>query len=468
MNNKTNKTNKTNKGETTMNKKKIFIVAAAVCLVAIISFGTLAWFTDEDQVTNKFLVAGSEDQNPDDVFSIDVWEDDDEDDTNETDADKIQDGIEFEDILPGDDLYKEVNIENTGAYDQYVRAIVTVSDAHLWQELYGEIYVSLDKIADDLSADFQPWSIEYDAEADTLTYVVYYNNILKPDEVKTLFTNVHIPENLTREQAAKMQDFTINVVAEAVQTENVGANAAAAFATVGEEIASGNRTINVKADSIADILDILANNENAEIALDLNNETITQAVINRGTLEITNATIDVEAAGLENLGTAILTNVTMEAGTAGDYSNIIRGEDASATYNDVEIVSNGGGIGAVNGAEVVFNSGSIYVDTASTSGRYLFYAEGEGTVITINGGDFSWDPADNQKRAYVYAGAGTTVNITGGNFGKASTRSGYTDGLLGTGDIIITGGTFGFNPSAWVADGYVATENAGVWTVTAE
>ncbi len=464
---KTMKAKFAQEGGNYMNKRKIFIVALSVCLIAILSLGTLAWFTAEDSVTNNFYVAGSEDQNPDDVFSIDVWEDDDKDDTNETDADKL-DRIDFNNILPGDDLYKEVNVENTGAYDQYVRAIVTVSDAHLWQELYGEIYVPLNKIADDLSADFLPWSIEYDAEADTLTYVVYYNNILKPDAVVNLFTNVHIPENLTREQAAEMQDFSINVVAEAVQTKNVGANAAEAFKTVGKEIAKGNSTVNVKADDVADILDIMASSENAEIALDLANITVEQAVINKGTLDITNGTIDVEAAGLENSGTATLNNVKMEAGTAGDYSNITRGEDASTTYDDVEVVSNGGGIGATSGAEIVFNSGSIYVDSASTSGRYIFYAEGEGTTITINGGEFSWDPAGNQKRAYVYAGTGTTVKITGGTFGKASTRSGYTEGILGTGTVIITGGTFGFNPSAWVAPGCVATENAGIWTVTAQ
>lgn len=458
--------NSKNKGDNKMTKKKVFLVALAVCLIAILSMGTLAWFTDDDSVTNNFYVAGSEDQDPDDVFSIDVWEDDDSDDTNETEADKIQNGIEFENILPGDNLYKEVNIENTGAYDQYVRAIVTISNAHLWQELFGELYVPLNKIADDLSAEFQPWSIVYDAEADTLTYVVYYSKILNPDKVVNLFTNVHIHEELTREQAAKMQEFSIKVVAEAVQTKNVGANAAEAFKTVGMEIAAGSRTVNLKTTNVSNVLDLVATNKNATVDLDLADVTVAQPVINNGTLEISNGTIDIDAAGLENYGTATLNNIKMEAGTPGDYSNITFGEDATTTYDNVEVVSNGGGIGVVAGAEVVFNSGSIYVDTASTSGRYLFYAEGEGSVITINGGEFSWDPADNQKRAYVYAGVGTTVNITGGTFGKASTRSGYTDGILGDGTVIITGGSFGFNPSRWVAPGYVATETAGVWTVT--
>ena len=68
---------------------------------------------------------------------------------------------------------------------------------------------------------------------DTLTYVLYYENILAVDEVVTLFTNVAIPKELTREQAAEMAGgFQINVVAEAVQTENVGNNAVEAFLTI--------------------------------------------------------------------------------------------------------------------------------------------------------------------------------------------------------------------------------------------
>ena len=158
---------------------------------------------------------------------------------------------------------------------------------------------------------------------------------------------------------------------------------------------------------------------------------------------------------------------TLTAGSAGDYSLIFSQPGQQITINDLNIDSKGGGVAAANGAEVTFNGGKVYVDTQSTSGRYIFYAEGAGSVITINGGEFSWDPLDNQKRAYIYAGAGTTVYVKGGTFGKASTRSGYTAGILGSGTVIITGGTFGFNPSAWVADGYQAVENAEVWTVSA-
>lgn len=225
-----------------LNKQKVFALALAVCLIATLSMGSLAWFTDDDSVTNDFFIAGSEDENPDDVFSVDVWEDATPEDPDG--EDKIQDGIEYPNILPGDDLYKEVNVENTGAYAQYIRTTVTVTDAHIWQAIYGEHFVALDKIATDLNPAFTTYRIVCDEVNDTLTYVLYYENILAVDEVVTLFTNVAIPEELTREQAAEMAGgFQINVVAEAVQTENVGNNAVEAFETVGMAVEAGNYCI---------------------------------------------------------------------------------------------------------------------------------------------------------------------------------------------------------------------------------
>ncbi len=55
-----------------MNKKKIFALAVAVIMIAILSFGTLAWFSDGDSVTNRFQVAGGDDA--DKIFSVDVME----------------------------------------------------------------------------------------------------------------------------------------------------------------------------------------------------------------------------------------------------------------------------------------------------------------------------------------------------------------------------------------------------------
>ena len=155
-------------------------------------------------------------------------------------------------------------------------------------------------------------------------------------------------------------------------------------------------------------------------------------------------------------------------GSATAYGIVAEGEGVDLVINDADIDSKGGGVGAVDGANVVFNGDKLAVNSGSTSGRYLFYLEGAGSTITINEGEFSFSSTLNQKRAYIYAGAGTTAYVKGGTFGKASTRSGYTAGILGAGTVIITGGTFGFDPSLWVAPGYKVVKNGDKYYVVAE
>ena len=232
-------------------KKNVLIVALAVCLLAVISMGTLAWFTDSDEVTNDFYFANSEDD-ADKIFSVDVWEDA----TKEDPANEAKlDGIEYPDILPGDDLYKEVNIENTGYYDQYIRATVTVTGASVWQDVFNTVYVPFANLATDVNANFVLDRVVYNADKDTLTYVYYYNAVLESEEVVTLFTNIHISEDMDRFQAAALVDnqFDISVVADAVQTENVGDGAIAAFTTIGKYEANGNYTIMTTANGFANI-----------------------------------------------------------------------------------------------------------------------------------------------------------------------------------------------------------------------
>ena len=367
-----------------LNKKKVFTLALAVCLIALLSMSSLAWFTDDDSVTNDFLFAGSEDQNPDDVFSVDVWEDKTPEDPDG--EDKIQDGIEYPAILPGDDLYKEINVENTGAYDQYARVIVTVSDAHIWQELHGEIYVPLNKIATDLSSEFQPWSIEYDAEANTLTYVLYYDHILAVDEVVNLFTNVAIPEAMDRYQAAEMAGgFQIGVVAEAVQTEHVGANAAEAFATVGKAIEAGNRTINVTADNLDEALASGA----SHIILDesVKGETITLAQ------DISNVTIDANGTNVKFVVTGVAENVVLTNIVNTDAGNSVKLNGAkpgsSVTVKDSKLLSNAG---TGSAAIIAGPNCDLTVENCEITGQgksYGIYNSGACGALTVTDSTFT-------------------------------------------------------------------------------
>lgn len=218
-----------------MNKKKLLSLALVLILIASLSFGTLAWFSDKDEVTNKFLVAGSDDEDPDAIFSVDVWEKVDTDGDGEWDSvnpgHRQDDGsAEYKNILPGDKLPKNVFVENTGAYDQYVRVIVTISDAQAWINAVGENFDAatlFDKFNPDMWDKNHIWNNVSEAgdniaQLEEIVYVLYYKDVLKSGGHFTVFEAVNIPTTLTQEQAAKFDGgFTINVKAQALQTENV-------------------------------------------------------------------------------------------------------------------------------------------------------------------------------------------------------------------------------------------------------
>ena len=200
-----------------MNKKQVFTLALAVCLIAILSMGSLAWFSDEDSIKNDFMIADSDDDTADEIFSVDVWE-------NTPDGDKDQDGYEYKDILPGDELKKEVYVENTGYYSQYIRVTVTVNNANAWIAALGNGY--------DLGTIFEGhdetlWTRmevgTYNGTNNTYTMVYYLNETLEADETVCLFETVKIPSQLTQQDMVFVgAGFELTVVADAVQTENLG------------------------------------------------------------------------------------------------------------------------------------------------------------------------------------------------------------------------------------------------------
>lgn len=223
-----------------MNKKKILAIALVVCLLAILSFSTLAWFSDADEVTNKFMVAYSLDE-PDKIFSVELFE---KVDANGDCLPGYSDfGAVYKDILPGDDLYKEPIIMNTGAYDQYIRVKVTATDAAAWMAML-EKYEITDLCAIFKGHDEELWhrvdAPVVDQEKDTITYTFYLQKVLKSTQRVSLFTSVVIPSQLTQNDLAAVSgSFDLTIVAEAVQTENMGDNAVEAFKTLeasGQEI----------------------------------------------------------------------------------------------------------------------------------------------------------------------------------------------------------------------------------------
>lgn len=208
-------------------QKKVLVVSLILCLTAILSAGTLAWFNAADEVTNTFRVADSDhDGTPD--FSVDVWETDPSAPTV-----KDQDGVTYQNIAPGDVLAKNPTVENTGDYEQWIRVYVTFDE---WAQLESACRsrgISSD-LRDWLNVDPTAWEVDNSATsttADSVTYVYYYNGTLAPDQTAVLFTAVAIPEEFVQtDMTFANGDFSVKVKAEALQAANTGDNAQKAFA----------------------------------------------------------------------------------------------------------------------------------------------------------------------------------------------------------------------------------------------
>ena len=200
--------------------------------------GTLAWFTAEDSIENEFNFADSDDDGNTD-FSVDVTESGDPED----------DGLVFEEILPGDKLAKDPTITNTSSsdrYTQYIRATLTLKDpTGAWKKALDEKRIgggTLMKTAHSVGllaemfqtvdlADDPDWEVAYDVnggygydeDAKEFYWVFYYTDVLAKGESVKLFTEVTIPTGLTVEDANTMlSTFDVCVKAEAVQAENLG------------------------------------------------------------------------------------------------------------------------------------------------------------------------------------------------------------------------------------------------------
>lgn len=219
-------------------KKKVFVAALAICLIAILSMGSLAWFNANDEVTNTFKVADSDDPDTAPDFSVKVDET-----NNSTEAgapDRTEDGNTYENILPGDVKAKDPRITNTStSYDQYIRVNFIISKAFADQvaEVQGVTYDNLDltKLFSGFNANLTDREVApVGTFADYYVYAYYYNEKLAAKDYFTAFTAVNIPENFVQSDMA-YGTFDIKVNAEAIQTQNLGEDvdtAKEAFAAV--------------------------------------------------------------------------------------------------------------------------------------------------------------------------------------------------------------------------------------------
>ena len=115
------------------------------------------------------------------------------------------------------------------------------------------------------------------------------------------------------------------------------------------------------------------------------------------------------------------------------------------------------GIFAGEGADVTFYSSKI-IHNPGRTGRYIFCAQ-SGSTITVEGGEFK----NNTKTNKFFWADDATIIVKGGKFyGTASNTPVY---LSNNGKVIIYGGTFNFDPTKYVAEGYIAKKSGSNWEV---
>ena len=180
-----------------------------------------------------------------------------------------------------------------------------------------------------------------------------------------------------------------------------------------------------------------------------------------GKLTVKNGTLDLDGSETNVHGT-FATAIGYDAQTELVVENVtFTGETAIngtfATNGPLTITVSNSTINTTNVGIAVAGESTEAIATINNcninAGKYAIFAS-QGAKITINGGTYK--SAENVITS-MYDGSVVTVN------------GGYFEGNLlitSQGALVIKGGTFDADPTAWVADGYEAKNNGdGTWTV---
>lgn len=170
-------------------KKKLSIVFGIIAVLAIISVGTLAYFTSEQNAENV-ISAGN--------IKLEIHE------KTASGEDFPKEGII---VMPGDTVSKIVTVENTGDHPLYLRVKLTegVSDEALTTDDCLDININR-----------SCW-LEKDG------YYYYYRALQSGETTEQLFSEVYFDlYNIDNKYLGK--HFTLNVAASAVQSENNGSD----------------------------------------------------------------------------------------------------------------------------------------------------------------------------------------------------------------------------------------------------
>ena len=203
--------------------KALLLTLCAVVLVVATVFGTMAYLTSTDKVTNTFTVG-----------SVKIKLDEAKANTDGTlveGADRVK-ANEYK-LLPGHTYNKDPMVTVIkGSEPSYVKMTVTFSNAKELDDIFAPDGANLTSIFNGYDAG--NWIAKgntKDATSNTRTYEFWYKETVgAPDAdvaLDALFESITVPGEITNEQLATIEGMTITVNAYAIQADGFDDAAAA-------------------------------------------------------------------------------------------------------------------------------------------------------------------------------------------------------------------------------------------------
>ena len=205
--------------------KALLLMLCAVLLVAATIFGTMAYLTSTDTVTNTFTV-GKVNIKLDEAKAN-------SDGTLVEGAERVK--ANSYKLLPGHTYNKDPMVTVlSGSESSYVKMTVTFSKANELDAIFAPDGANLTSIFNGYDA--TKWTYKgntKDATANTRTYEFWYKEAVAAPTadvaLDALFKSITVPGEITNEQLATIERMTITVNAYAIQADGF-ADAAAAWA----------------------------------------------------------------------------------------------------------------------------------------------------------------------------------------------------------------------------------------------
>lgn len=202
--------------------KVLGLLMAAVLLVTATVFGTMAYLTSKDTVTNTFTVG---------KVQITLDEADVKlDGTYETNHDARVKENDYK-LMPGHTYIKDPTVTvKAGSEESYVRMLVTISDIENVKAALGADFLPENFVNG--TWDSTTWVSSGTTEKEgSATYEFRYKEtVAAPNAdvvLKDLFESFTIPGTVDNDGLAKLEDVTVTVIAQAIQADGFAdANAA--------------------------------------------------------------------------------------------------------------------------------------------------------------------------------------------------------------------------------------------------